>query len=189
MTSILNYDDYRDVLKDEFSRRSRQNARYSQGAFARDLNIRPSRLSEVLNGKQGISSDVAKDVAKCLKLNKVEASHFVDLVESLHARSRASREAADGRLRRSRKDRGELSRNHSDEFQGQWYHYALIELARLPQFRADVLWISQVLDISVEKVEKAVDDFIDLGLFAGSGPDHFHVVEDFLVLMIIWIIF
>ena len=76
---------YRSILKDELLRRIRQNPRYSLRAFARDLRLSPSRLSEVLSGKQGLSRQAAKAITERLGWRGSEAERFIDLVESQHA--------------------------------------------------------------------------------------------------------
>ena len=58
--------DYRLLLKSELASRTNQNPNYSLRAFARDLDLAPSRLSEVLNGKQGLSTQAAEKIAKTL---------------------------------------------------------------------------------------------------------------------------
>ena len=49
--------DYRDILSDQFNVRRKVNARYSLRAFARDMSISPSRLSEVISGKGDLSRE------------------------------------------------------------------------------------------------------------------------------------
>lgn len=98
MASIFSYSDYRDWLRAELSRRLSQNASYSQGAFARDLGLRPSRLCEILQRKQGLSADYARRLAARLALTSQESEYFIDLVVSRHGRSRAARQAAEMRM-------------------------------------------------------------------------------------------
>src|SRR5690606_35734224 len=90
--------DYKYILKEELASRCRQNPRYSLRAFARDLKLAPSRLSEILSGKQGLSRAAAEKVAKALGYGPGETERFCDLVESVHARSRRNRESAKVRL-------------------------------------------------------------------------------------------
>lgn len=87
-------EDYKTFILAEFKRRVEKNSSYSQNAFARDLGISPSRLSEILRGKQGLSLRWAITIAENLHLSKEESEHFCNLVMSKHARSRMQREAA-----------------------------------------------------------------------------------------------
>src|SRR2546430_13739191 len=60
--SLLADTDYRRVLRKELESRCRTSPRYSLRAFARDLKISPSRLSEILSGKQGLSRAAARGI-------------------------------------------------------------------------------------------------------------------------------
>src|SRR5438128_1427996 len=91
--------DYKTILKEELAARCRQNPRYSLRAFARDLKIAPSRLSEILNGKQGLSRPAADKIARALGYGASEIERFCDLVESVHARSKRDRDSARVRLK------------------------------------------------------------------------------------------
>ena len=44
------------------------------------------------------------------------------------------------------------------------YHFAILELTRLSEFRADSRWIARVLDISVDEVNVALQRLIRLDL-------------------------
>ena len=90
--------DYRAILQAELAGRCRQNGRYSLRAFARDLKLAPSRLCEILSGKQGLSRAGAERVAMALGLDPQATGFFCDLVDAHHARSRHDRELARERL-------------------------------------------------------------------------------------------
>lgn len=55
---------------------SLDNPGYSLRAFARDLKISPQLLSNVINGKRGLSADLAVRVAKTLGLSEFEKTVF-----------------------------------------------------------------------------------------------------------------
>lgn len=59
-----------DIFKSEYARRERKNPRYSLRAFARDLGVPPSRLSEFLSGKAGISSRKLNSIFELLNLSQ-----------------------------------------------------------------------------------------------------------------------
>src|SRR5688572_10105767 len=82
----FNQNDYREVLKEYLSRRCENNPRYSLRALARDLQMSPSRLSEALNGKAGISAASARKISERLGLGNQESQYFYLLVQKEHAR-------------------------------------------------------------------------------------------------------
>jgi uncharacterized protein (TIGR02147 family) len=158
-------EDYRLILKEELETRCAQNNRYSLRAFARDLNISPSRLCEVLKGKQGLSRKVALDMADTLGYHGSEKDRFCDLVESVHARSKKDRDAASERLKKYEVD-SDVLRLKNDTFKtiSDWHHLAILEMIPLPFFENNPKWIARKLGISEVEVQLAVDRLIRLGL-------------------------
>src|SRR5687767_1203761 len=96
--------DFRKVLRRELDTRCRMIPKYSLRAFAKDLEISPSRLSEILSGKQGLSRDRARELAGLLGFSSRETELFCELVESEHARAQVSRDLARVRLQKMRLD-------------------------------------------------------------------------------------
>lgn len=89
---------FRRFLMNELSQRQKRNVSYSMNAFARDLGLSSSRLSEILSGKVGISEDRAVKIADRLQLSESDKAYFVDLVQSEHSRSEVGKRAARARL-------------------------------------------------------------------------------------------
>lgn len=158
MVSPSSYKDYRDILREELAVRSQINPRYSLRAFARDMELAPSRLSEVLSGKQGLSRPVASRIADKLGYSETERDFFCDLVESIHARKEQSRSEAMEKIKRAF-DENELLRLKNDTFHliSDWFHLAMLELTTLDGFQSDVKWIAKVLGISENEVELGLE--------------------------------
>ena len=158
MVSPSSYKDYRDILREELAVRSQINPRYSLRAFARDMELAPSRLSEVLSGKQGLSRPVASRIADKLGYSDTERDFFCDLVESIHARKEQSRSEAMEKIKRAF-DENELLRLKNDTFHliSDWFHLAMLELTTLDGFQSDVKWIAKVLGISENEVELGLE--------------------------------
>lgn len=90
---------YQTLLREEFAHRQSRNAGYSFRAFARDLGVAVSTLSEVLNGVKGISVARARKLAKRLALTADLRELFVLSARAQHARSAVERDAAATSLR------------------------------------------------------------------------------------------
>ncbi len=52
-----------------------------------------------------------------------------------------------------------------------WYHYAILELVRLQEFRPDTRWIARVLGISPDEVNVALQRLIHLNLLEMADRD------------------
>ena len=154
---------YRDILESVFKQRANHNARYSLRAFARDLDMSPTSLSDVLNGKKGLSSRSAARVSEHLNLPIKLRSVFCDLVDVEHARSPSRRKLAKRRL--GKFDLGSLKPVDDDRFKVicEWYHLALIELTNLPKFKREPEWIAKRLNITAEQAEQALERLLRLG--------------------------
>jgi uncharacterized protein (TIGR02147 family) len=148
--------DYRQFLKDRWAERCHANPRYSLRAFARDLQIAPSRLSLILQNRQGLSETYARKIAKRLGLNKEETSHFVKLVLASDARGREQRLRVADELKRALDNGPSLLQIDAFKIISDWYHFAILELTKLKGFKNDSTWIARRLGISKIEAESAV---------------------------------
>ena len=92
-------DDYRDILQCEFEARRARNAFYSLRSFARDLELPPSSLSEVLNRKKGLSLKAAQRILGKLQLDEEEQKTFLLSVGANHSRSKSEKNSAQKKLK------------------------------------------------------------------------------------------
>ena len=147
---------YRTILREELEARCERNPRYSLRSFARDLGVGPARLSDVLNGRYGLSREAALLMGTRLGWSDSESSQFCDLVESEHARARKSRTIAKKRVDAHQQNYSQLT---ADAFQvvSDWYHYAILELASVVDFQSDPKWIAARLGISEHIVISAIE--------------------------------
>lgn len=135
--------------------RQKRNPSYSQRAFARDLGILPSRLSEMMTGKVGISYRNANKIAQRLELSDEDKAMFLDLVQSEYGRSAAIRQASSERLR----DRlQEAYAFKQEEFNviSDWYHAAILELVDLKDFEVSAKHVAKRLGISPDIAGEAI---------------------------------
>ena len=172
MQQEISHNDYKIILKEELASRCRQNPRYSLRAFARDLKLAPSRLSEILSGKQGLSRPAAEKVAKALGYAPSEAQRFCDLVEALHARSKKNRDQAKLRLKRLEVPSETVLLQHDTiKTIADWYHFAILELTNLDDFKGDSKWIAKKLGISEFETQLALDRLQRLNLIVRKDDD------------------
>lgn len=119
----------RRYMQNELVRRCRANSSYSLRAFARNLQMDPSTLSQFLRHKRQLSSE--QQTVLCEKLG----------------------------LKLSFEENAEDSYGLPlDMFEliADWYHYAIFELVTLTDFREDHKWISVRLGISGTEAESAI---------------------------------
>lgn len=154
--------DYRQFLVDELQRRQKRNPAYSMRAFSRDLGIGSSRLSEIINGKVGLSEERAVGLAVRLQLADAEKALFVDLVQSEHARSSIARDAARRRLQA----RVPASKNIDDQDFlpiSDWYNLALMELLYVEGLDHTHGAFAHKLGIREEIIQETIERLLHLG--------------------------
>lgn len=151
-------------MQAEFSARKKRNSRYSVRAFARDLGLSPSHLSEFLSGKSNISHEKAPSLAEKLKLSGAHKEHWCDLL-MVQSKYQRDRDAAAFRIRQRLEDcQGAVSLKVFQVI-SDWYYFAILACfggcskMTIPE-------VGSRLNISEEKIEKAIDDLVQVKLLS-----------------------
>ncbi len=175
MSADLNY---RNVLRNEFERRHRLQAGYSLRRYARDLGVSPAQLSQVLNGKRGLSERAAGRMAEAMGYTKREVDLFRDLVTSAEHRNEARRQAAMTRVQ-AQAAQSAYKPLELDAFQmiSDWYHMAILQLISIKGFRPDPVWIAARLGIGVIEASSALQRLTRLGFISIRGGTQVQVKE------------
>ncbi len=124
--------EFRIRLQDEFSRRCRVNSRYSIRAFAKLLKLDSSALSQILCGKRRVSEKFMAKIDKILghypQDSQLRLNNLYTFVEA-------------------------------DVFSiiSDWYHFAILDLTLLKNFKSDVKWIASQLSITVSEAQIAIE--------------------------------
>lgn len=155
---------YQDFLLEEFRSRRSRNPHYSLRAYARDLGMPASKLSQNLRGLCGISVAKAEKIAAKLQLRDDERQLFLALVESQHARSRVARQQAVHALQKIREEKiNEISLEKFSTVRD-WYHMAILEMTEIKGFKAESGWIAEKLGLPADLVREAIQRLQNLEL-------------------------
>lgn len=130
-------------LDETFKRRKSKNAKYSMRAFARDLRLPASKLSEILSGKGSPGAGLTKNLVSSLKLDTSEAKSL----EKMIAKHRE--------LQLKTRDAYVLAEDEYSLVAG-LEHYGLIHLLGTVDCVHDARWLAARLDTSMEKVVLAL---------------------------------
>ncbi len=156
---------YRQLLERELETRLRRNPGYSLRAFARDIGMPVSKLSEVLRGIRGISPKTAEKIIRRMKLSPQESAVFLNLVQLHQKKSRVVRKLAEEKLKTmdAVDGYGQLSLERF-KIISDWHHFAILELTELAVFNSDPKWIARRLEVSEAAVRQAIERLLDFGL-------------------------
>lgn len=161
---ITEFFNYREYLQSLFEIRIKRNERYSLRAFARDLDIHPARLSDVLKQKYGLSIEAAVRIAQRLGLNRYDTEYFCDMVLLDNSKSKEVSQLAKRRLEEKRDLRGKMINIDTHRFIADWYHIAIMEVCYLDSFNGTISWICNALDLEEKTAKEAIERLIRLGL-------------------------
>jgi len=142
---------FRLFLQQELARRCSRNSQYSLRSFALQLDKDHSTLSQLLRGKRPMTAKMIEQIGCKIGLER-------DLIDSFIAREKVAgpSDAPLAEIQQLTQDTAELVSNV--------YHYTILELVRLKEFKADSRWIARVLGITTDEVNIALNRLIRLGL-------------------------
>lgn len=159
---------YQTFISACLSRRQQRNPRYSLRAFARDLGVRSSRLSEILNGRCGISKKRADKIAEHLELSGRERELFVHLVESVHGRSATKRKLARDRVRLLLHEAQSLGDAELGQI-SHWVNLALLEAIGFQELPHSIESLARFLGADPRTIELSLARLQRLGLIKKAG--------------------
>lgn len=163
--SILDSSSLSQFLNLEYQSRHERNPAYSYRAFARDLEISVSHLSDILNGRNGISRALGVRLQTALKLSTEEYEVLWSVAESEFSRSKQKRAAAVQRLQEVRRKLA-VRKISIEEFSeiSDWYHFALLERTRVEGLSWDSEVLCERLQLTPHEVETAFQKLLSLNL-------------------------
>lgn len=157
MDTIYFPDDARFYLKSEFEARLKRRPHYSLRAFARDIELSPSTVSDFLNGKLGFSRDRIFQLAKKLNLTAVHRDHWIDLIESKYARDPETRKLS--KIRAQARSMESKNRLALEQFQfiSEWQHFAILELLEISPSYHSVEAVAKALGLGIKVTRESLD--------------------------------
>lgn len=177
---VFDYDDYRHFLEDWFEHRKATNPRFSHRAFARKVGSSdPSVLRNIISGRRPLSTARIDSFCAALTLDPDQEAYFRALVDLAHAPHDDVRRHAGARLAELRRQwSGPNVAGERLGYLSRWYFPAIVELSRVPGFRAHPAWVSARLSPSITEATAAdaLQRLTDWGYLART-PDGWHPSE------------
>lgn len=152
---------FRQVLVRELARRCDVNPRYSLRAFAAALEVDHSTLSQLLRDRRAMTERTIRMLGPKVGLSDWEIERQIIRERGVDPWPEADRLTED-----------------VVQLLAEWHHFAILELCRLGQFRADSRWIARALDLEVDEVNLSVQRLARLGLLEMRGERWVDLSED-----------
>jgi uncharacterized protein (TIGR02147 family) len=149
------------LLQAELARRCADNPHYSLRAFAKYLGLDHATLSQLLRGKRRLTTRMIVKLGTRLGLEHEKLSAYCAREENACPPLTESANLCE--VMQLAHDTAALI---SD-----WYHYAILELTRLKDFKPDSRWIARVLGLSADEANIAVTRLARLGLLEMVSAD------------------
>jgi len=147
-------------------------------AFARDIGISPSRMSEIMSGKKGLSVLRAEKVAEHLQLNPLELKLFMTSVKAKHSRSHHLKQTAQNQFEEMR----QLDGFHEVDLEkfkiiSDCHHVGILEMFHLKDFSPKPEWIAKRIGIDEQEVRLALVRLLDFGLLRVDEYGNYQATE------------
>lgn len=151
-------------LSSEFNKRKSRNASYSLRAFANLINMDASTVSQILNGKRKISDNLIHKIASVIGTDPTTYEKLIKYSQ------KNSKKNESKKIRVSYDDES-FKQLSLDAYAliADWYHYAILELTFVKDFKSDMKWIATKLSISTNEANQAVERLIRLGLLTENN--------------------
>ncbi len=147
---------YVKLLKDFLSLKQRENPHYSLRAFARDVDVHPATLSQVLKGNRALPAKNSAQVLKRLNLSGKEITLFTEsFLRHKTSLDKISLQEDDERFI--------LDESHF-KIIAEWEYYAVLELFRLDDFEVSSKNIADRLNLTPTRAEVVLENLIQTGL-------------------------
>lgn len=158
--------DYRKMLHSEFDVRRKQNPAYSMRSFARDLDLSPSRLSEVLNDKGHLSASTLLEVGARLGIPKNEVLAMQAAQSYKTAPENSPIKISARKFLESFQYQGQFSQLTEETYRilADWYHFAILSAMELDKYDGSIKFLARVLRLSEETVTDALRRMANQGM-------------------------
>lgn len=164
---VFDYLDYRAFLRDVYQSRKAVDSRFSCRFIAQRVGFRSaSYFTQVLNGRVGMTTEMALRFAAFLKLDPKEADYLELLVLHQRAKTAKDRRRYLEKLGTFREASSELVPTEHYEYFAKWYHTAVRELLHIRPFDGDHKSLGKVLrpSIPAARTKDSIELLLRLGL-------------------------
>lgn len=157
-------------LKEALSLKQRENPSYSLRAFARDMDIHPSTMSQIIKGNRSLPFKDSAHVVNKLKLKPKDRTLFMESLMRIKTQiDNIKIDALDQRFM--------LDESYY-KIIAEWEHFAVLDLFALSDFKPTIEGITQKLDVTMNRAQVVLNNLLTCGLIEERDGQLVKVHED-----------
>ncbi len=151
---------YRDILFQHFEKKKIRNSRYSLRAFARDLEVPVSRLSDVFTGKKSPSLPMATHLALKMGLGTLQKDLFITSIQLEKEKIQARKSLVEKRLELiQKKVQSQWTLEHF-ELVSKWLDHAICVAISLDKPPKTPEQLAQMFGVDVAEVNASLEKLL-----------------------------
>ncbi len=151
---------YREILFQHFEKKKIRNSRYSLRAFARDLDVPVSRLSDVFTGKKSPSLPMATHMALKMGLGTLQKEIFTTSVQLDKEKNQARKSLVEKRLEMlHQKVKSEWTIEHFEQV-SKWLDHSICVALSLAEPPKTPERIAQMFGVEVSEVKASLEKLL-----------------------------
>lgn len=166
MEKIFTYSNYRQYLKDAYTKRKSLDSKFSYRFIAKEAGFNSSSyFLKIIGGSRDISLDLALRLADVFKLKKQERDFFQLLVQFNQAKTHSEKSHYYEKLGVFRRSKSKVIQQNEFEIFDKWYYVAIREMLAFHHFNGDFQSLGRKLipSITASEASKAVNLLERLG--------------------------
>ena len=134
-------ENFRQALQNELIKRTKKNPLFSLRAFAKQLKIEPSTLSQILSGKRKLTDQMCERLGSQLGYGPLKIHTLIKKKEPNSSPFK------------------KLHKLNEDAFKviSDWHYYAILELTHCQDFQGKTQWIAKALGLSFAEALDAIE--------------------------------
>lgn len=160
------FESVRKLLTEEFQRVKEKSPKFSMRSFAKKLDVSQAEISEVINGKRNPSSRL---IVRLYTMLGKRHPQYLEEAKKLSSLG----------IRKKKRDKN-LLKIEEEQFKliSDWHNFALLSLLETADFKSDISWIAERLNVSVEKVEQSITLLQHLKLIVRDSDDQLTLTNE-----------
>ncbi|WP_290742232.1 TIGR02147 family protein [Fibrobacter sp. UBA4309] len=179
MSSIYDYTDYRDIIRDFYLEKKKSNNKYSYSVLGMAIGLNASHVFCVVEKKRNLPVRCVPAIKKILGLTGRAAQYFDLLIAASRTKSEKTKTEILGKALLLRDVKKHYLSDKEQKYLSDWWTPVIRALIEINQGKLNAKDISEKLEPSIgeEKVQESIDLLKELGFIQPLGNDRYKLAD------------